>query len=264
MASGSILTVANRSLGSIGARSTIASLNESSQEAKQVNVFFQSTFESLARSAKWNCLKKQASLSLIASAPGTPTNPSGLITPYPPNPWLYSYLVPSDSLFIRQLIPPRPVLQNTGGVPIFPTNNYVGSACGYGNRQIPYEVAYGADSSGNALPIINTNLGGALGIYTVNQPNPQFWDSLFQQAMVASLAAFLVPALSLDKALMQMQIGIANKLIEQARAADGNEVPVSQDREASWISARNGESGPWSLGFNTSFLNYENPAWPTF
>jgi len=98
----------------------------------------------------------------------------------------------------------------------------------------------------------------------VNQNNPQFWDSLFQQAVVAALAAFLVPALSLDKSLMQMQIGIADRLIAQARAMDGNEGITSQNQEASWIRARNGETGGYAIGQNGPFLNYENVAWPVW
>lgn len=262
MATGSIIDIANRSLGSISARAQIQSLNEGSVEANAVNTFYQSTFEALARSARWGCLKKQTpnGLTLVASAPGTPTNPQGATTPYPPNPWLYSYLVPFDSLFIRQLIPPRPVLQNGSGTPIFPTNNYVGWSCGQ-RHQIPYEIAYGEDQNGNPAQTINTNLGGALAIYTVNQPNPQFWDSLFQQAMVASLSVFLSSSVSGDKAMTQLQMASAKELIVTARTMDGNENPVSQDREAEWISARNGESGPWGIGYNGPFLNYDMP-WP--
>ncbi len=215
----------------------------------------------MARSAKWNCLRKQASLSLVAAAPGTPENPQGLVTHYPPNPWFYSYLVPGDSLFIRQIIPPPNMLQNSSGVPIFPVNN----SLVYGpwaRRDIRYEVAYGSDSNGNPAEVVNTDQSQAQAIYTVNQPNPAFWDSLFQQAMVASLAAFLVPALALDKALMQMQIGVAERMIAQARAADGNEGSISQNREAEWIAARNGESSSWAMGANGPNLNYSGMSWP--
>ena len=70
-------------------------------------------------------------------------------------PWRYSYLVPSDSLFVRQLIPPPSMLQGTGGVPIFPNNNYVPYSP-YARRHIPFEVAYGTDQNGNGIQIINT------------------------------------------------------------------------------------------------------------
>ncbi len=263
MPSETILNICNRSLGSFGARSQIQSLNEGSPEAIACNTYFNSTFTALGRTAWWNCLSGQTQLSLIAAAPGTPVNPTGSITPYPPNPWQYSYAVPGDSLRIRRMVFPRQQLQATasGGVPLFPTNNYVSS--GSVRRPIiPFQVMLDQDSKGNPAEVIVTNLAGALADYTKNQPNPAFWDSLFQQAMVASLRAFLVPALALDKALMQMSIQAAEGIIAQARAADGNEGPVSQEREASWISARSGSSGPWGVGYNGPFLNYESMPWP--
>jgi hypothetical protein len=263
VASGSLLSIWNRALGSIGARSTVQNQNEDSQEAIQCNVFYQSTFEALARSARWGCLRKQTTLTLVSAAPGTPENPQGATAPYPPNPWLYSYLVPADSLFIRQLVPPPAMLATSGGVPIFPVNNSIPYAY---NRMpiIRYETALGQDTLGNPAEIILTNLSQAQVIYTANQQNPTFWDSLFQQAMVASLAVFLVPALSLDKALMGIQIQIAERMIAQARAMDGNESITTQNNEASWICARSGETGPYALGQNGPFLNYENVAWPNW
>ncbi len=256
MATGSIIDMTNRSLASIGARAQVQSLNEGSVESNAASIFITPVFESLARSAKWNCLRKQAALSLIAAAAGTPENPQGTTTPYPPNPWRYSYQVPGDSLFIRQILPPPAILQS-GGIPIFPIIN---NPTGYGPNA-RYEVAYGTDAFGNAAQVVLTNLSQAQAVYTVNQPNPQFWDSLFQQAFVASLAAYLVPALSLDKSLMTMQIGSAERLIAQARAMDANEGSISQEREASWIEARSG--GVNYIGFNTPFLNYDSSMiWP--
>lgn len=261
MATGTTTTICNRALGGIGSRSNIQNLNEGSPESNACSTYFQSTFEALARTARWNCLKKQISLTLLAAAPGTPENPTGAVQPYPPNPWYYSYLVPADSLFVRQLMPPPPILQNSGGIPIFPVNNFIPYLPNQ-RRWVPFNVALGTDQKGNAAQVINTNLSQAQCIYTANQNNPAFWDSLFQAAMVEALGAYLVPALSLDKALMQIKMANAQKLIDQARAMDGNEGTDSQEREASWISARNGESGPWSLGFNTPFLNYESMIWP--
>lgn len=259
MASGSILTIWNRSLGSIGARAQVEAINEGSAESNACNTFYQSTYEQLARSAQWGCLRKQSTLTLLLSAPGTPNNPDGTVKPWPPNPWRYTYAVPSDSLYIQKMVPPPQFLQQSGAPPIYPQGTYLewGRAT---NRVIPYQIGYGTDLNNNPSEVINTNLGAAQAIYTVNQPNPIFWDSSFQSAMVASLAAYLVPALSLDKSLMQAQIGIAKDLIAQAKARDGNESPVSQQREAPWIQARTG-SPLYNLGYNTSAQNYEM-TWP--
>lgn len=260
MTSSNLLSVYNRALGSISARANVQSVNENSTESNACNLFFQTTFEALGRTAKWNCLETQAPLSLVASAPGTPSNPNGDIKPYPPSPWRYSYLVPADSLLIRQILPP-PYLTSTTGTPIFPVNNYVAginSQC----QQIPFKVTLGLDKNGNRALVVNTNCGGAQAIYNANQNNPQLWDSLFDQAMVAALSVFLCASVSGDKAAAAMQKQTAEGIIMQARAMDGNEGSITQDREASWITARNGETGPWSLGFNGPFLNYASMPWP--
>lgn len=260
MATSNLLSVYNRALGSISARSSVQSINEQSTESNACNLFFQTTFEALGRTAKWNCLTKQAPLSLVASAPGTPTNPNGATQPYPPTPWRYSYLQPSDCLLMVQIMPPAN-LTSTAGVPIFPVNNYY-----YGqnsnSRAIPFKVMLGQDTLGNTANVVNTNCGGAQAVYNANQNNPALWDSLFDQAMVAALSVFCCASVSGDKAQAAMQKQTAEAMIAQARAMDGNEGTITQDREAAWISARSGETGPWSLGFNTAFLNYESMPWP--
>lgn len=260
MATANLLTIWNRSLGSISARATVQGPNENSTESNACTLFYQSTFEALGRTAKWNCLEKQDILSLLASAPGTPENPNGNITPYPPTPWRYSYALPSDCLLVRQILPPAN-LASTSGIPLFPVNNYV-SGYGCSARAQPFKVMLGKDKLGNTVQVINTNVGGAQADYNANQNNPALWDSLFQQAMVASLSVFLCASVSGDKAQAAMQKQTAEAMIASARAMDGNEGTISQDREASWITARNGESGPWSLGFNTPFLNYDSMPWP--
>lgn len=261
MATGNIIDIVNRSLGSISARAQVQNMNEGSTESNAASLFFTPTFESLARSAQWGCLKKQAQLTLVAAAPGTPENPQGTITPYPPSPWYYTYLIPGDSLYIRQLLPPPNVINNTGGTPVFPVNNYIPYQS-WARKNIPYEIAYGQDQFGNPAQVINTYLSQAQAIYTVNQPNPVFWDSLFQQAMVSSLAVFLSASVSGDKQLTQIQKQTAETLIVKARSMDGNESPTSQERDADWISARNGSSGAWGVGFNGPNLNYESMIWP--
>lgn len=259
--SSNLLSVYNRACGSVSARASIQSINENSTESNACNLFYQTTFEALGRTAKWNCLETQAPLSLVLSAPGTPTNPNGALKPYPPTPWWYSYLEPADSLLVRQLLPPpNPVASS--GVPIFPVNNYVSGINGNANAQIPFKVMLGVDKMGNRTNVINTNCGGAQAIYNANQNNPALWDSLFDQAMVAALSVFICSAVTGDKAQAEMQKQSAQGMIEHARAMDGNEGSITQNREASWIQARNGETGPWSLGFNTGFLNYSAMPWP--
>lgn len=254
----SITDLCNRSLLALGTRSNISSLNEGSTESDACSILFQSTFEQLARTAHWNCLRNQGSLSLLAAAPGTQENPNGTTLPLPPQPWLYSYLKPPDCLFVRYLQPTYPY--TTTGVPFTTTNNTVAPVFSPYAQEARFTVAYGTNTLGQPQSIILTNVCAAQAIYTVNVPVPDIWDSLFEQAMVAALAAYLVPALSLNMSMMQMQIKLAEGAIAQARIADGDEGYTSQNRQAAWMVARS--DGLYNnSGFGASGLAYGNMAW---
>lgn len=236
MATGNIVSICNRALLSIGSQSQISDLNEGSTQADACTTLFTPTYESLARVAYWNCLRQQVVLSLIAAATGTPENSDGTTLPLPPVPYLYSYQLPSNYLQARFIVPSFPI-QTSGNPPISPA--LIAAQSSLPLQQIPFRVAYATDSNNNPLQVILTDQSQAQLVYTVNQPNPQIWDSMFQSAMVASLAAYLVPALSLNMALASMQIKVAESLIQQARIRDGDEGTTSQDHIPDWIQARN-------------------------
>lgn len=257
----SVVDICNRALLGIGARAQVSSISPSdgSTEADACAVLYTPTFEALGRAAHWNCLRKQAPLSLLAAAQGTPQNPSGT-GPVPPTPWLYSYALPADCLQMRFIVPSLP--SGVGGVPQTSINNAAATLLP-GRGAIPFAVAYDTDADGNPIKIVLTNQSQAQAVYTVDQPNPQAWDSLFQEAMVSALGAFLVPALSLHISLLQLQVGRSEQLIARARAADGNEGPVSQDHEPDWIRARGGGWGRESIwGQAWTQAGYVDLCWP--
>lgn len=264
MATGDVLSISNRALLSIGARKQVSSVmpSDGSAEANAISVLWTPTFESLARSAHWNALRKQRTLSLIQAAQGTPENPSGTSMAVPPTPWLYAYAYPDDCLDMQFVVPSLPV-QVGGSVPATTINNAAGSWLPSGG-QIVYAVATTYDTKNTPTLSILTNQCQAQAVYTVNQPNPAGWDSLFQAAMVASLAAFLVPALSLSLPMMQLSIGVAEKIIKQARTADGNEGVTTLDHTPDWMRARAGAGGYWSYGGFSTYGGYCNVAWPDY
>lgn len=242
----SVISLCNRSLLAVGARAQIANLNEGSTEANACSVLYTPTYEALARSAKWNCFRAQAPLSLLAAAIGTPENPNGTTLPLPPTPWLYQYQYPANCLAMRFIVPSAPATAN--GIPV--TSATIAAPIYIpGGGQIPYAVAYGTDPANNPLTVILTNQSQAQAVYTVNQPDPSNWDSQFQAAFVSSLAAYLVPALSLELPLMQISIKNAQGIIMQARVADGNEATVSQDHVPDWMRARSAGQGYYSAGY---------------
>lgn len=257
----SVISLANRSLLAVGGRSLIQNLNEGTPTANAVNTLFVPLFEQLARSAWWNCLRRQASLTLLKSAQGTPENPSGT-TPNPPSPWLYEYLLPTDCLHMRYVVPTLPVT-GVGTVPLTTVNNTSPTILPT-DGQIPFIVAYDTDTNGNPLTVVLTNQSQAQATYTVNQPNPSVWDSQFQAAFVATMAAYLAPALTLSLPLGSMNIKIADGIIAAARAADANEGDSCQDNIPDWIRVRRGSG---TAGYGNSLYGYPNwvpIAWPIY
>lgn len=259
------LSIANRSLLAVGSRLYISSLNPSdgSAEANAVSTLWTPTFEALARTARWNCLTRQVTLSLLTAAQGTPENPNGdTFTLVPPTPWLYQYAYPSDCLDMRYIVPSLP-MNEAGTVPATTINNAAGTWIPSGG-QIPFVVSTALDSNGNNIVVILTNQDQAQAVYTTNQSNPAGWDSLFQAAMVASLGAFLVPALSLSLPLMDRCVRMAEVAIAQARTADGNEGVTVMDHLPDWMRARAGGQG-LGIGYNLSLYGgYCNIIWPDY
>jgi len=202
-------------------------------------------------------------MSLLQAAQGTPENPNGSTLNQPPYPWLYSYAYPSDCLDVRYITPSNP-LGTQSGAPQTSINNSIGPWVP-GGGQIPYKVQTILDVNNAPVTVVLTNQSQATLVYTANQPNPAGWDSLFQEAMVAALGAFLVPALSLDLPLMDRCIAQAEKAIKIARTADGNEGVTSMDHLPDWIQARAGAQG-MGLGFNSFYNNgyfcYSGMSWP--
>jgi len=257
------LDIANRALLSVGSRQQVSSImpSDGSVEADVISTLYTPTYEALARAAHWNCLSKQVALTMQAAAQGTPENPLGTTLPLPPTPWLYQYAYPSDCLDFGYIVPSFPASTNPS-VPETTASNAAGTWLPTGG-QIPFKVATTFDDRNNASLCILTNQDLAQGVYTVNQPNPATWDSLFQAAMVASLGAFLVPALSLSLPLMNLQIKNAEAAIAQARARDGNEGVTTQDHTPDWFRARAGGQG-FGVGYNIStWGGFTNMVWPT-
>lgn len=263
MASGDILSICNRALLSVGARTQVSSINPSdgSVEANSLSVLFTPTFEALARSAHWNCLGREVALDLLMAASGTPENPNGTTLPVPPIPWLYAYAYPSDCLDVRYIVPSFPT--NAGSsTPDTPINNAAATWLPNGG-QIVYKVQTVLDSHQQSVLCILTNQDLATCVYTTNLQNPSTWDSLFQEGMVASLGAYLVPALSLSLPLMQASIATAEKAIARARAADGNEGVTVMDHTPDWFRARAGGSN-WGYGFASIGGFQYSIGWPSF
>lgn len=105
-------SLVNLALQSFGSRTTITAAQlaaNSNNEAKQANLAFANTRDSLLRMAPWDCALKTANLQYITSVPGTPENTSAGTTLWQPGqprpPWAYEYQYPVDCLRACWIIP---------------------------------------------------------------------------------------------------------------------------------------------------------------
>ncbi len=118
-------SLVNLALQSFGDRTTITAAQlaaGSNNQAKQANLTFENTRDSLLRMAPWDCAMKTDNLTWITSVPGTPENPTipssslwnrGIPRP----PWAYEYQYPLDCLRACWIIPATQT-GYTSGVPI--------------------------------------------------------------------------------------------------------------------------------------------------
>lgn len=117
-------SLVNLALQSFGSRTTITAaqlLAGSNNEAKQANLTFANTRDSLLRLAPWDCGMKTANLTYITSVPGTPENTSAATPLWQPGqprpPWGYEYQYPVDCLRACWIIPAAQT-GFAGGIPI--------------------------------------------------------------------------------------------------------------------------------------------------
>jgi len=232
--------ICNRALASIGSRSSIASLAEQSNEAEQCNLIYEATRDEVIQMADWNFARKVAYLSLLKSAPGTPSNPTGSIawsTDFPPPPWLYEYGYPSDCIQVQWLVPQ--IQTGLIGTPFM--SNQIGMYPYVSGPAARFEVASDTNSQGSRINVVLTNQYQAIARYTMRITDPNLFGAQFVQALTAVLAAKLAQALTGDKGLANQKFQEANYWISEARASDGNEGLTVLNTVPDWITCRDGE-----------------------
>lgn len=123
-----------------------------------------------------------------------------------------------------------------------------GSTTGSGTG-LTFTMGFGLKSSQR---VILTNQEYAVLRYIRQITDPNVMDPLFQKAWYNILTATLCMALTGDKQLANSRIGIANQVIAEARAVDGNEGLTINDVTPDWIRVRGiTYSDYWNAG--TSF-----------
>ncbi len=241
------------------------SLQETSPEARQCSLLYKPTRDSLLRAAHWDCARAEIYLTLLKAASGTleytgPQTVTWNPTYQPPPPWLYSYAYPSDCLLVRSILP---VTNNNGvtigGLPIFPTSAAVsGIPSLYETRRQKFSIGSDVDANGNPNKVILCNQSQAVAVYTRRVVNPDLWESLLEEAMVASLALQLARPLTGNKDIIKEKRDYAMSAILQARARDGNEGTHQENWTPDWIAVR-GVAADYATG-TVGVTSWETPS----
>lgn len=196
--------------------------------------------QALSRAAPWDRMRAQITLTQYKAAMingALSSNP-------PPQPFLYEYLYPPDCLKVHfvlptiQLQPSPPLTTAPSSMPMI----------GPASPGTPFVVGTDFDTAGNPISVILTNLPNAQCIYTRDLTQfPDLWDPLFLSGATAFLGAYFINALARNKALYDDAVSVAKSMIDQARAASGNEGLQSVDRVPDWLLARRagGGIGQW-------------------
>lgn len=232
------IELCNQALSLLGTRSTIASINEASTEARQCKLLFDTTRDAVLRAAPWSFATAMEAGALLKSAPGTPENPTAAGTVWnsattPPPPWLYTYAYPADCVAIRE------VAAQTGAVASVPIFG-AATRYGYGSGPNRYRWSKGNDIiSGSQAVVLWTDARQALFTYTRRVTDVNLWDELFADAFTSALAAEIAFALTGKLTLKKFLMESSFQKVIEARVRDGNESGTQiYDQPVDWLSAR--------------------------
>lgn len=180
--------VINIALARIGFKSRIGSIWDGSVSAKKALDIYSETRDEILRSGDWGFAERNATLTLLKSAPiGGYVPPVVWSSQYPAIPWLFSYQYPSDCLKVRS-VKPQPIL-----IPNFD----------------PQPNLFSVDNDNSyspALKVVLCNLNPVIMVYTGQITNPLDWEADFIETFTLALGHRLAPALTgMDAAKMQEQ-----------------------------------------------------------
>lgn len=260
-----VTSICNQALAAVGTRTSITSIGEQSNEARQCLLQYDPTRRHLLRSAHWGFARAYVAPALLLARYGTPENPGPGKPDYrwdaqqePPPPWLYAYYVPSDSLAVRYIVPASATEISTTP-PIFGTPSSTFWPENWMGPMVKFEIStvFAGDKIVQGQTVLLTNMPRAIICYTRDVENPNLFDESFTRAFVQGLAANICQALTGDIKLIDALIKMTNSLILDARVKSANEGLSAVDVMPDWFRVRGlGPSvgtGPWIAEYGPLF-----------
>ena len=190
--------ICNLALSHIGTKSTIASLTENSNEARQCNLLYVPARDHTLRAHPWKFAQKRVALADLGS---------------PPQGWLYRYQYPSDCIAAREILPDN---KDT-------------------DDPVPFEVAVSDDLKSK---VILCDKAGAYLRYTARVTDPTLFDPMFVTALSWWLAFLLAKPLTGSETERKAAYEGWARAMTAAWAADSSEREKGMERDAEHIRAR--------------------------
>ncbi len=212
----SAVLIGRMALSHIGARSRIESLNEDSNEAKEVNLWYDFARKQVLEGFNWNFARKRIVLALHGDDP-----PEGV--------WEFRYQYPVDCLKARVIENPRIAVRSTGFF-----GRTFDELTGLQLDAIPFQV----EIAPNGTRSILTNLEDAKLVCTFDQENTAVFTELFVEAFSRALASKIAFALTGKLQSSEAQLRIFFAILDRATTADANEQTEVKPRDADWVRNR--------------------------
>lgn len=209
-----VVSICNMALARIGVSSFISNLNEASNEARVLNLFYEQMRDFALRDHHWNFATRRV---VLADAGTPPTN------------WGYKYTYPSDCLKARLIV--QQGIRN-------PRND----------QRIAFEIA-----SEGSQRVIYTDQAQAELVYTMRVTDPTLYDPMFESALAYLLASEVAMPLTVKESVAKAARDAYERVKSQAATHSANEGFEGVEPESELVSARNGLTGQVTV-FNQDSL----------
>jgi hypothetical protein len=191
-------TICNIALGHIGVTRLISALTQTTTEAVQCNLYFETARDAVLADYTWPFATAYSALGLVAEDPS--------------DDWLYAYRYPSDCIRVRRIV------------------------TGMGRADMnPPAFAIGQDAQGR---LIYSSHPDATIEYTARVSDPSRFDALFSEALSWRMAAFLAPSLGRVQGAQNTALQMYERTIGKARSTAANEAQQQPQAESEFVRAR--------------------------
>lgn len=204
--------ICNMALARIGISIPIASLTESSNEARMCSLFYEHCRDQALQAFPWKFARKTAALQDIGT---------------PPQGWAYRYSYPNDCLKALRLV-------YEGGNTLTYTN-YNGGGFTYNVKPV-FDVV---EDSANAGRAIVANDAEVYLEYTMRVTDPTVFDPMFTSALAWLIASEIATPLSADAKYAQSAYQSYMGAVNDALANSWNEGNEGKEPDCELITGRN-------------------------